>query len=326
MAGQEEYTISFQNIFVPQSEKLSIEQFGDFLESVVAKTFKGAEYSPHELTPVVEDGAIHWLDVLQAEAVLHRKVNTQKETIKSSVRSSLKNHPKILGKELKVLVVLAFSTLKRYKSKYQIPEGEINRAKAQLDRVSHQVSNLLKELRIREERIQETRDKTPFIQEFEQKMAELLNLQKEGRTDEATQLAIELTRSKKRYLVLSRGLSTDIAAGNRLRLKLENQKRIVLNWRLHLIAQRESILREEQRNLRKAAENLKQILTQKDEINKEEYQKKTDCLRTTNGKESEGIKRSSNGTGHSKAKRKRNRNGFNPDPRDHWRNRQRRND
>ena len=271
MAAAESLSISFEDIFGPSPEDVTPERLEQFLNEVMADTFKSLSRSPNELVRVVEEGRITWMTVEQAEQAMQSQEGSPDEKRQKNIEKVLYTDPRIISQELRVLLLLGMGTLNLYREKQQIPLSEIQRVEPQLLRVGRQVNFLLSELKEIEARMKEARRKNPLIEEFESKMGDLLVHQKEGQTDEAVKLARELASLKTRYVFLSRGLNSFQNDSYRVRTDLQRQKKGVLSCQRYLAAQREGAIQVELQDLRKGIDNIKSVLARESQEKQQRY-------------------------------------------------------
>ncbi len=271
MKPNESVSITFEHLFGSVPENISLEQLEKFLESVVSETFKDEKYSPNELVRVVQDGKIQWMTAGEVESVLQEEDETS--ALKRSVQHALKANFKVLAQELKVLYILAQQTLKHYREKFLIPFEEIDRISPQITRAGRQTVYHLDQLWEVEQRIKEVRRKNKILSEFESKMARFLDCQKKGVKEEAATLAKELAGMKNKYVRISKGLMSDINQSKRVRLDLQQQKKMVLSLHKYIVIQREGVLESALQDMQKSVENMKYVLKKgMEEEQKKHYQ------------------------------------------------------
>ena len=254
-------TISFDDIFGGNPENVSIARLESFLEKVVEDTFLQHAQNPNELVRVVDLGGIRWMTAEEADAYLDGLGDADSDKqLRRNIQQALRGDTRILEQEIKVIFLLANNTLKQYRDNHLIPEAEIQRSEPNLIRLGRQVNFQISQLWEIDARVQDLRKTHPILDEFEQKMGELLNLQKNGRHEEAAAIAHELATTKHHYVRLSRGLKSDTEASSRTRLELQRHKKSVLSTHRYLVAQREGVLQEETHDLRESVEGLKVLL------------------------------------------------------------------
>lgn len=272
MSFTETANISFDQIFGSEPENVSIEKLESLLDQVVSDSFKNSSASPNELVRVMDQNGIRWMTADEAETYARTSTDNQDETLKRSVQHALRCDSNALGQELRIVFLLANSTLKKYREKKLISIGEIQRTEPMLTRLGRQVTFDLASLREVENRIKDIRQKHPVLSEFENKMGLLLRYQKKGETAQAAMIAKELAAIKNTYIRFSRGMTSDRNESNHCRLELQNRKKSILSCHKYLAAQREGVLQEEIQDLRSSVESLKSLLAKSTSENKERYE------------------------------------------------------
>ena len=275
MIDREQYSISFESIF-GTTENLDMDKLDQFLAEMMEETFKNANHSPNELIRVVDRGAIRWMTAEQAEDFLHQNGDEEDQEFQHNLQMALRGDSRILSQELRILLLLAIGTMKKYETEQAIPMEEIRRLEIQLTRLSRNIHGYLGELSQIESRIKDTRQRNPILDEFEGKMGKLLNFQKEGENNKALELAKELAAIKKRYVLLSKGLINDNNLAYHCRLDLQRQKKSVLSSHRYMAAQREGALQEELLDLRKSIDNIKSILARESGDGRQKYEQMLD--------------------------------------------------
>ncbi len=252
-------TISFDDIFGGNPEDISLSKLEGFLEKVVTDTFQQNRTNPNELVRVVDNGVVTWMTADEAEAYLQPSEN-ENENLKQSIHNALRGDRRILEQEIKVLFILAHNTLHQYRDKKLIPVSEIQRIEPNLIRLGRQVNFQLGSLKTIDDRMKLVRTNEPILDAFENKMGELLNLQKMGKREEAARIAQDLAGMKHKYVRLSRGLESDTHESSSIRVDLQRDKKSILSTHRYLVAQREGVLQEETHDLRTNIETMKSLL------------------------------------------------------------------
>ncbi|MBI1389870.1 MAG: hypothetical protein GC154_15630 [bacterium] len=252
--------ISFEDLFGSSPENVSVDRLQTLLDDIVDKYAQQNRKSPRELVRVVDNGMVRWMTSEEAESYLGEAEENQSQNLKRSIQLALRGDSDILSMELNVLLTLARGTLDKYRDSGLIPIGEINRTEPQLVRVARSLTYSLGELRDVEARMADTRKKNPVMDEFESKMGALLDMQRQGKTQDALPLARELANLKPKYVRISKCLQGDSNKGHHVRLDLQHHKKTILSWHRYLAAQREGVLQEESQDLRKKIDNLKALI------------------------------------------------------------------
>lgn len=266
-------TISFDDIFGRNPEDVTMGRLETFLEQIISDTFQRNEHNPNELVRIVDRGMVRWMTAEEAESYLQSSDNGERDAyLQRSIQQALRGDTRILEQEIKIIFLLANNTLKQYREKHLIPDAEILRSEPILIRLGRQIYFQLNQLRDIDNRVREIRLQNPILDEFERKMGDLLNFQKNGNYEAAAAVANELAGMKHRYVRISRGLKSDSDTAARFRLELQREKKIVLSTHRYLIAQREGVLQGEAQDLRENVENLKVLVRRSAEDRKADYE------------------------------------------------------
>ena len=225
-------------------DDLGFEQIQGLIENLVQREAARRKTSPNELIRVVRDGEIVWMTAEEADQMLTSTEEGGEDRLRTSVERALKGETRILHVELKAMLAVALGMLDRYVEEKSVDPNEAKRIRPVLVQLGRRIATTVNQLKEVETRIQAYRNSHPIFDEFEGKMGQLLNLQRMGRNDEATQLAQQLGSLRMKYVRLSRGLISDnnIVYGHRLDLQ-KNKKSILSNQR-YLAVQREGTLKE----------------------------------------------------------------------------------
>lgn len=254
-------SISFEDLFGVSAADVTLDQLDSLLEECSRKSSDSLNQPENELVKVVDQGVVRWLTAEQAREALSAAKDAKDDSLKQSLQFALKGDARLLAMESQVLFVLAQSALRRYEKDQLIPKEEIQRAEPNFARLGRAVTYTLAELRGIERRIDETRKRNPLIGAFELKMSQLLTYQKDGRADQALELARELASMKQKYVMLSRGMQSDVNEARLQRLEVQRNKKSVLSWHRYLAAQREGVLLEENAQIKKSIENMRAVLS-----------------------------------------------------------------
>lgn len=252
--------ISFEDLFGNSPENVSVEQLETLLDDVVSKSMETGGKSSRELVRVIDNGVVRWMTAAEAEEHVNSLEGEENENLKRSIQFALRGDSRILAMEMEVLLTISTGTLRQYRENNLIPAAEVDRTEPQMVRISRSMMYSINELREVEDRIESTRKKNPVMGEFEGKMAELLELQRSGRSEEALPLAQALANMKPRYIRISKALQHDANKGYTIRLDVQHKKKTVLSLQRYLAVQREGVLQEESQDLRKKIDNLKLLL------------------------------------------------------------------
>lgn len=254
------FTIDYDTLLPPDADDLTPDRLESVLEKVIADALKQASLEGAALIRVAGDDGIRFLTLEEAAAYVQSSPEKEESDLKRNLEKALREDPRVLEKEIQIVLWLARLTLKKYRDNALILPEEIRRVEPQLLRLARQVHYQLKKLRECSHKIKELRQKHPILTEFEQKVIQLLQYQKAGDQDQARELAHQLGMIKHQYLRFSRGIESDIQASNILRLDLQRQKKSILSCHRYLAAQREGRLQETSHGLRKNINSLKSLL------------------------------------------------------------------
>lgn len=255
-----ESSISFETVFGNPSGDIPLAQIEDFLDKVVQDHFQNSKSDTYELIRVVDQGKVFWMTAEQTEQYILSMDDEHRKTLKKKLNDTLRGDSVILSQEIKILLMLAFGTLKQYRKATLIPYQEIQRVELVLNRVGRAAYTTLDQLRQVELHIKDTRRKNPVVDEFERKMAQFLTWQKQGENDKAALLAKDLVNLKKRYLIVSKVLTNDKNLSQTYRLEAQRNKKAILSNQKYLSAQREGVLQDELNDLRITMKNVKTII------------------------------------------------------------------
>ncbi|MBZ0255344.1 hypothetical protein K8I31_04750, partial [bacterium] len=192
--------ISFEDLFGNSPENVSVEQLETLLDDVVSKSMETGGKSSRELVRVIDNGVVRWMTAAEAEEHVNSLEGEENENLKRSIQFALRGDSRILAMEMEVLLTISTGTLRQYRENNLIPAAEVDRTEPQLVRISRSMMYSINELREVEDRIESTRKKNPVMGDFEGKMADLLELQRSGRSQEALPLAQALANMKPRYI------------------------------------------------------------------------------------------------------------------------------
>lgn len=270
---QAESSITFESVFGNSSDDIPLAQIENFLDKVVQDHFQNSKSDPNELIRIVDQGKVFWMTAEQAAQYIHSMDEEHQKSFKKKLNETLRGDSVVLSQEIKILLLLAFGTLKQYRQEHRIPIQEIQRIELVLNRLGRTAYTTLDQLRQVELHIKDTRKKNPVVDEFEAKMALFLTFQKQGEKEKAALLAKDLVNLKKRYLIVSKVLSNDKNLSQTFRLEAQRNKKSILSNQKYLSAQREGVLQDEQKNLRNSMQNVQIIIDKEsgDERQKYEY-------------------------------------------------------
>ncbi len=268
MSNKHELSVTFDDLFGNDPDNLRLERLDAILEKVVFETFRKERINPDELIRVVDQGKVIWMTAEEADKILKQEPQDLQENIQQALRGDFK----MIAQELQILFLLSQHTLKSYAEQSLIPANEIQRSQPQLLRLGRQIVTLLDQLRESEHYIRKTRKENPILCQFEERMAAFLKAQREGAQDEAMVLAQELAKIKARYVRISQGLVQVTHQSQKLRLDIQHHKKSLLSLQKYLMAQREGVLQDNIRDMRKTIESLQGALKRTQEEKRKQYQ------------------------------------------------------
>ena len=214
------FTIDYDTLLPPDADDLTPDRLESVLEKVIADALKQASLEGAALIRVAGDDGIRFLTLEEAAAYVQSSPEKEESDLKRNLEKALREDPRVLEKEIQIVLWLARLTLKKYRDNALILPEEIRRVEPQLLRLARQVHYQLKKLRECSHKIKELRQKHPILAEFEQKVIQLLQYQKAGDQDQARELAHQLGHKGRHGQVggprLHRRLPVTRRAGQRL--------------------------------------------------------------------------------------------------------------
>ncbi len=249
------YSVSFDDILGSNPEEITLDRLENFFNQIIRSSSQKSNLS--QFVRVVEADRIYWMTAEEADTFLrHSAQQTHPDPIQQVLRSDYH----ILGKEIKVFLLLISDAVKQYRADRSIPEVELNRIEPIIIRYGRQIRYQLKQCHQIQERINETRNRNPILNEFEQKMGDLLANQKKGNHEAAASIAHELAGMKHRYVRLSQLLKSDLNDAKKLRIEIHRLKKNIISTHRYLAAQREGVLESEIQNLQENVASLTVLL------------------------------------------------------------------
>lgn len=284
MNPQTEASISFESVFGTTPDDIPLAQVENFLDKVVQEHFQKTKSDPNELIRIVDRGKVLWMTAQQAENYISQMDEDHRKTAEKKLNETLRGDSQVLSQEIKILLLMAFGTLKRFNQEKLIPHQEIQRIERVLNRLGRTVYTTLDELRQVEQHMRDTRRKNPVADEFERKMAQFLTWQKQGENEKAAILAKDLVTLKKKYVIVSKVLSNAKNQSQTHRLEAQRQKKSILSNHKYLSAQREGVLQDEQKDLQTNINNVRAIIEKEQGKDRQKYE---DLLKANEDKKSQ---------------------------------------
>ncbi len=286
--------VGFGDIFGGEDQSdLSVEKFDDFWDRARPIEAKKKGIDPNQLVRFVHNGKIHWITQDEASTYL-QLANTEdkkENAVKKEIKRAMRGETQSLSDELNVLLAISASTLNRYKRDDSIAEEEVRRIEPTLQKRFQEVEQNVGNLRDVEGIVSQKRKKEPIFDEYEQKLGEMMNLQRMGKTAEAAQLAQELAAKKRQYVIMSRAIEPDVYTTYHYRMELQKCKKRVLSIQKYLAAQRENSLESEIEDLKsdlrvleKEKDDQEGLLERGVSIDHEKYQRNIEQIEETQEK------------------------------------------
>lgn len=291
---QAEASISFESVFGSSPDDIPLAHVEHFLEKVVQDHFQSAKSNPNELIRLVDRGKALWMTAEQAEQYILQMDEDHRKSMQKKLNESMRGDSQVLSQEIKILLVLAFGTLKRFGQEQLIPQQEIQRVELVLNRLGRSVYTTIDQLSQIEQHMRDTRRKNPVADDFERKMAQFLTWQKQGENEKAALLAKELVTLKQKYLIVSKVLSNDKNKAQTYRLDAQRHKKSILSNHRYLSAQREGALQDQQKDLQSSIQNVRAIIEKEqgeDRIKYELMLKESEEKHSKNEKELSVVQR-----------------------------------
>lgn len=286
MKIQTEASISFESVFGTTPDDIPLAQVENFLDKVVQEHFQKTKSDPNQLIRLVDRGKVLWMTAEQAENYISQMDEEHRKSAEKKLNETLRGDSQVLSQEIKILLLMAFGTLKRFNQEKLIPHPEILRIERVLNRLGRTVYTTLDNLRQVEQHMRDTRRKNPVADEFERKMAQFLTWQKQGENEKAAILAKDLVTLKKKYVIVSKVLTNDKNQSQTHRLEAQRQKKSILSNHKYLSAQREGVLQDEQKDLQTNINNVRAIIDKEQGDSRQKYE---ELLKVNEDKQSQNA-------------------------------------
>lgn len=226
-----------ESVHLSFTPKLSYEQLVHTLLAVQTQQVQQRNLPATQLIRVVNDGTVQWMTAGEAQAILSRHDGAS-EALERSIQDALSGDRETLTIELRLMIASTFVQIQEYRESNKVEQTELKRVEPQLVRIGRYVNGKLQNLDEIETKITQTREANPIFNEFETLMGKMLISQREGRLDEAQNLAQKLAGLKQRYVILGRGLNYVTNQAYGLRNDLQRSKRNIISTQRYLSAQR----------------------------------------------------------------------------------------
>ncbi len=259
--GQEEAigSLAMEELLKAGGTDAPLERLYATLNQIVTSETAKRDINPNELVRIVHGGKVTWVTARQAELYLQSDSSDQEsQQLRANVERALKGEARIIHQELRVLLALAQGTFRKQADEGLLAKEESERIEPSLRRRDYEISDTFEQLSEVEQRITAARQRQPIIAEYEQRMGKLLNLQQEGKMDEARQVAVQLAADKKKYVLLSRAIEPDVNTSYYYRLGAQKIKKKILNVQQTLCHKQEGALEGQIHDLRSHINEVKQ--------------------------------------------------------------------
>jgi len=197
--------------------------------------------NPNELVRVVDNGKVSWISAQQAQLYLQSDAQST-DGLREKVERALKGDARILHQELRVLLAITAGTFENLNAEGLFDEKEQEKIRPSIQRRESEISDTFTQLYEVEGRISSIRARQPLIAEYEERMGRLLNLQSEGRIEEARELARYLATEKKKYVLMSRAIEPDVNTAYFHRLNAQKTRKKTLNLQQNLCQKKEGAI------------------------------------------------------------------------------------
>jgi len=235
-------SLSLEN-FLPKdgAAEVSLGELYKALDRLVNTAVSKRNINPNELVRVVDNGKVSWITARQAQRYLESDAQSG-DGLREKVERALKGDARILHQELRVLLAIAAGTFENLNDEGLIDEKEEERIRLSIRRRESEISDTFTQLYEVEGRISAARARQPLIAEYENRMGQLLNLQSQGKMDEARELARYLAMEKKKYVLMSHAIEPDVYTAYFHRLNAQKTRKKTLNLQQNLCQKKEGAI------------------------------------------------------------------------------------
>ncbi|MFB3789188.1 MAG: hypothetical protein ACE15F_22745 [bacterium] len=234
--------IDFSELFDSEESSISMDRIQTLLDKVMELASAQAKAAPHELVRVIHGGRITWMTRQQAAEFLKQTINTDtREAVDQALHGKLVH----IRRELEILLAIARYTLGQYKKQQALHPEDVQRIEPGLKHRERELSEGLAQAGECEILLEQKRRARPLLGQYEDMAAELLEAQAQGNWQRAKELAGELARKKKQYLLASRAIEPETQALNFHRLDLQKTKKKLLGAQSEICSSRRNALQSE---------------------------------------------------------------------------------
>lgn len=251
-------SISFSDIFGGSNGELSLEKLEGLLDRLLEEESAKQNTDPNQLIRIVHEGEVIWVTSAQAKEFLNEATSEGEEAkLRMNVERALKGDRRILQQELLLILAFATSTFERYRTDERLSKETIERIEPALSRREQEIGTTFRQLEQVEAKIESYRNRYPILGEYEKRMGELLNAQQKGDIATARNIAVDLAKGKKEYVLMTRALQPDINEAYFHRLQSQKIKKKILNTQQGLVSGRGTNLRIEIADLQQQMKGIK---------------------------------------------------------------------
>lgn len=234
--------IDFSELFDSEEGSISMDRIQTLLDKVMELASEQAKTAPHELVRVIHGGRITWMTRQQAAEFLKQTINPDmREAVDQALRGKLVH----IRRELEILLAIARYTLGQYKKQQALPPEDVQRIEPGLKHRERELREGLAQTVECETLLEQKRRARPLLGQYEDMAAELLEAQAMGNWQRAKDLAGELARKKKQYLLASRAIEPETQALNFHRLGLQKTKKKLIGAQSEICSSRRNALQSE---------------------------------------------------------------------------------
>ncbi len=206
---------------------------------------------PKRLVKAFINGKVHWLTDQEAQGLLARLEDPSgsDRAFKASLERALHGESQALADEVRVVISLTIQSLHESADEESLSPEDLKRFTTALRRHFNDAEAVIEELFSAEKELQQRMGEDPIIVNYERGMAALLELQKQGREEEAAKLAQELQKVKQKYLLRTRPLEPLKYTISFYRMDLQKTKSKVMVIHLEINTARDAGLHSQLTNL-----------------------------------------------------------------------------
>ncbi len=215
-------------------------------------TSKKKGVSTESLVKVIHNGRVTWFTADEAQRLLADldDENAKEASFKANLEKALRGSSRTLAEEIRVLFNLAIQTLFERVREGIVEDEQAEEYTTNLRRRFEEAEGSIEDLMDLETELTQRKRAEPIFASYENKLAEMMRLQKAGDFAQAAVLAKQLMHEKKHYLLRSRALEPLTYAAYYYRLDLQKIKGRVLDTQRQLCEMRDSLVKNELQKIR----------------------------------------------------------------------------